>query len=332
MGGTEMSETGVQVSGATVDGAGRAERASGRRRGDRIVGSSRAIQDVVERAIAAAQSDQPVEIRGSAGSGKSHVARAIHAWGPRANGPLIQVSCGAVPEAQLARELFGGASAGNSKSADAIEGAFARAARGTLVIESIDRAPAALQASLARAIAEGRYAREGESATRPIEARVIFTALDSRASVLLAGVPHHSIALPPLSERKEDVLPLAAHFLRLAADEEGVTPIGFTAEARNALIAEEWTGNVRELQERVREALRLGGGGAISAEALLLAADLEEIPSFKDAKRAFETRYVQGLLRRCHGNISRAARLAKKDRKDFYDVIRRTGIDPTDFR
>ena len=91
-------------------------------------------------------------------------------------------------------------------------------------------------------------------------------------------------------------------------------------------------GAVRELAERVRQAVRIAGSGAISAESLLLGRESDDIPSFKDAKRAFETRYVEGLLRRCNGNISRAARLAKKDRKDFYDVIRRTGVDPTEFR
>ena len=90
--------------------------------------------------------------------------------------------------------------------------------------------------------------------------------------------------------------------------------------------------NVRELAERIRQAIKLSGNAAITAEALLLAAEGESIPSFKEAKRAFETRYVTGLLRRCSGNISRAARLAKKDRKDFYDVIRRTGVDPGEFR
>ncbi len=90
--------------------------------------------------------------------------------------------------------------------------------------------------------------------------------------------------------------------------------------------------NLQAARERVRQALRLVGSGAISAEALILATDGEEVPSFKEAKRAFETRYVKGLLRRCGGNISRAARLAKKDRKDFYDVIRRTGVDPSQFR
>jgi two-component system response regulator GlrR len=89
---------------------------------------------------------------------------------------------------------------------------------------------------------------------------------------------------------------------------------------------------VLELRERVRQAVRLAGRGAVGAEALLLARDGDPLPSFKEAKRAFETRYVQTLLRRCGGNISRAARLAKKDRKDFYDVIRRTGVNPEDFR
>ncbi len=326
-----MSETGIQH--PPIDATGAAgDRASGRRRGDRIVGSSRAIQDVVDRALAAAQSDQPVEIHGPAGSGKAHVARAIHSWSARATAPLQRVSCTSAADGLLAREIFGSGPGVHPRQPEAYEGALARAARGTLVIEAVDRAPAAVQSGLGRAIAEGRYTREGESAPRPLEARLVFTALDSRASLILAGVPHHAIVLPPLADRKEDVLPLAAHFLRLAADEEGVTPVGFTAEARNALVAEPWLGNVRELQERVREALRLAGGGAISAEALLLAADLEEVPSFKDAKRAFETRYVEGLLRRCRGNISRAARLAKKDRKDFYDVIRRTGVEPGDFR
>ena len=90
--------------------------------------------------------------------------------------------------------------------------------------------------------------------------------------------------------------------------------------------------SLKKIRQFARRQLRLAGSGAISAEALLLAVSDEEVPSFKQAKRAFETRYVVGLLRRCGGNISRAARLAKKDRKDFYDVIRRTGVNPSDFR
>jgi two-component system response regulator GlrR len=161
---------------------------------------------------------------------------------------------------------------------------------------------------------------------------VIVASRESLSGFALGDLPHHAIEIPGLADRSEDIVPLAVHFLGVLAGEAGVQPIGFTGEARAALCAEPWPGNVRELAERIGQALRIAGSGAISAEALMIATAPDEIPSFKDAKRAFERRYVTGLLRRCDGNISRAARLAKKDRKDFYDVIRRTGVDPTEFR
>jgi two-component system response regulator GlrR len=201
------------------------------------------------------------------------------------------------------------------------------------VIDGAERVAEPVRGNLARAVAEGRYSRDGDGSSEVLRTRLIATAAKVPDRSPFGEAPHHPIRIPSLAERPEDILPLAAHFLRLHAEEEGVTAVGFTGEARSALLAEPWPGNVRELGERIRQAVRLSRGGAISAEALLLAAaDIEQVPSFKEAKRAFETRYVIGLLRRCGGNISRAARLAKKDRKDFYDVIRRTGIDPTEFR
>jgi len=165
-----------------------------------------------------------------------------------------------------------------------------------------------------------------------MESRIVLTSEVSLAQTAFLNLPHHVVEIPPLADRGEDVLALAAHFLRTHSDAEGVEAVGFTAGARNALQEESWPGNVRELSQRIQQAVRLAGSGAISAEALLLSVSDDEVPSFKEAKRAFETRYVVGLLRRCGGNISRAARLAKKDRKDFYDVIRRTGVNPSDFR
>ncbi len=320
-----MNDIGVQRDASS--GVTPIDRPSGRRRGDRIVGAGRATQEVVELAIVAARSDRPVVITGPQGSGKDHLARAIHSWSGRSSGPYVVVSAALAGEGQIGRELFGAPGAGEP-------GALDRAAGGTLVLDGIDRVAEGPRALFSRAVAEGRFQREGDATAIPLRARVIATSTASfeRAPFGEAAQQHH-IRLLPLSERPEDILPLAAHFLRLHADEEGVTAVGFTSDARNALVAEPWPGNVRELGERIRQAVRLAGNGAISSEALLLAAaDLEQVPSFKDAKRAFETRYVVGLLRRCGGNISRAARLAKKDRKDFYDVIRRTGIDPTEFR
>ncbi|MCH2171092.1 sigma 54-interacting transcriptional regulator [Myxococcota bacterium] len=330
-----MSESvGIEETTTTMDTGNETtiDRPSGRRRSDRIVGGSRASEDVVELALAAAATEAPVVISGPEGSGKKHISRAIHTWSPRTDGPFVVVSCGTIEATDLKRELFGSVeTAGAAESAE-YGGALARAAGGTVLIDGADSAPPEVVSSLSRALAERRFQREGDGAAIPVRARVVVTSRQPLADQTLAGVEHHAITLLPLDDRREDVLPLAAHFLRLAADDESVTPVGFTSDARNALLAETWPGNVRELAERVRQSVKLAGSGAISAEALLLATDGDEIPSFKEAKRAFETRYVVGLLRRCGGNISRAARLAKKDRKDFYDVIRRTGVNPSDFR
>jgi len=295
------------------------DRAIGRRREDRIVGASAATQRVTDQAAAAARSALPVLVTGPSGAGKRFVARAVHAWSERAGRPFVEFSCETTPPASQAAELFGDRHNGVSTG-----GAVGRAGDGTLLVREAER----LDASLRGRLAELWTARDG-AGPRP---RIVLASSDAGSVALLGAAPHHHIVLAPLAERREDVLPLAAHFLAATAEEIGAKVVGFTAEARALLQSEPWLGNVRELRARVRQAVRLAGDGAVGAESLLLAGDDGEIPSFKDAKRAFETRYVMSLLRRCGGNISRAARLAKKDRKDFYDVIRRTGVDPTSFR
>jgi len=330
----QTTESRISGTGAGENGGGQrlAERPVGRRREDRIVGASRATQNVLEQASSAARSPLPVLIWGQPGSGREFVARAIHAWGPRAGAPFVTLACGAIPDALQAREMFGCADGVHALLPAAHDGLLARADAGTAFLDDLDRLRPEPRDALRRALAEGSFLREGASTKEPVRARVIATASAPLAAEPFGELPHHRIELLPLAERREDVLPLAAHFLAAFSEELRTPAIGFSPDARAYLLAETWPGNVRELRARVREAARLCGGGAISAEALLLAAEDDDIPSFKDAKRAFEARYVMGLLRRCGGNISRAARLAKKDRKDFYDVIRRTGVDPSNFR
>ncbi len=280
------------------------------------------MQEVVDQASAISRSDDLVLISGPSGSGRKHVARAIHQWSARAGGPLIELQLAGTSEAVQLRELFGDGSAANP-------GALARAEGGTLLIESADQLSSTVLGRLSEALRGGPRGRVLATAT----ATALATPQGENAAANLGRqLGGHSIQLASLADRTEDILPLAAHFLAEFGAEEAVEIVGFSADARRWLIEEPWTGNVRELRERIRQAIRLSGQGAISAESLMLSTEGDEVPSFKDAKRAFETRYVEGLLRRCSGNISRAARMAKKDRKDFYDVIRRTGVDPGEFR
>ncbi len=273
------------------------------------------MQAVVDQASGIARSNDPVLLIGPSGSGRKHVARAIHQWSARAAAPLIELCVAGMSEPIQLRELLGDATS---------PGALARAEGGTLLIEGADSLSSAALARLSEGI------REAAASTD--RARVLATVAVSGADGVISAISGQRIQIAPLSDRREDILPLAAHFLAEFAAQESVAIIGFSADARRWLIEERWSGNVRELRERIRQAIRLAGQGAISAEALMLSTEGDEVPSFKDAKRAFETRYVEGLLRRCSGNISRAARMAKKDRKDFYDVIRRTGVDPGQFR
>jgi len=303
----------------------------GRRRSDRIILASSLTQQTVDQAGITARSDVPLLVLGPSGSGRRHLARAIHEWSARASRPLVCLPVSGISESLQARELFGSSSTSDPLGAGGNAGCLAEADGGSVLIERIDLLSDSVRQRLARALQEGSYRRDGTTELLPLRARLIATA-ETATESLLTGIPLQILRLAPLRDRSEDILPLAAHFLAVSAEEQGVPPVGFTGEARRLLLEEAWPGNVRELRERIRQAVRLSSSGSISAEALMLSSDGEEVPSFKEAKRAFETRYVEGLLRRCSGNISRAARLAKKDRKDFYDVIRRTGVDPTQFR
>ena len=307
----------------------------GRRQSDRIIAASEGAQRSLDHATSCARSDTAILIVGPSGSGRQHFGRAIHAWSNRAGEPFIAFSAASTPVGLHEREMFGGAADASTPQSGSVEGALASAGGGTLLIADFDKLDPVVRSALIQAVQTRSFVRPGQSEAIRVRARIIATADRPAAGaeeLRIGTLPTEVVTLDPLSERQADVLPLAAHFLAEVAEAEEIRPIGFTSDARNWLVEETFPGNVRELRERIRQSVRLSSDGVISAESLMLATDGDEVPSFKDAKRAFETRYVEGLLRRCSGNISRAARLAKKDRKDFYDVIRRTGVDPSEFR
>ena len=343
----------------TVSVAGVSESASGtnalsvgvsfaRRRSDRLVGSSRAVLRVLEQIAVAGRDRFHLHVSGEEGVEKEVVARLIHDASDWASGGFFALDASLVPETLVGRELFGSERAAIPSLPSESAGAFARFASGTVLIEHVDALPKELQQNLASALGESRFRRIGGAASIPLECRVICTSNESLDSLVHSGRLNPELAaslklleihISPLRERREDVLPLAAQALAAAREESerdggrASRARGFTREALERLRDHSWPGNERELREQVRSALRLARGEEIGADDLVLGTESsEEVTSFRDAKRRFEREYVARVLRLCKGNISRAARIAKKDRKDFYDVMRRNGINPAEFR
>jgi two-component system response regulator GlrR len=285
-----------------------------------------------------------VWIQGDAGSDKETIARLIHEQSEWAtSGAFFALDAAIVPPALLARELFGA-----GEGALAFEGALRRLRGGTVLIENIDSLPKEVQHTLASALERSEARAVGSDAYYPVECRLIASSTrpldaltsDGRVTQELAErLRLLEIVIPPLRERREDILPIAAHELSTRAaeieHEQGKPCLvrGFSRDALERLRSHHWPGDERELREQVRAAIGLARGNELGPEDLMLSWESSaQVPSFREAKRAFEQEYVTRVLRLCGGNISRAARIAKKDRKDFYDVMRRNGINPSDFR
>ncbi len=312
------------------------------------MGTSRAIQTAVEQIAVAGRGRFPLWIAGGAGVDIELIARLVHDASEWTDGDFFALDAAVVPLGLMTRELFGAEAGAIAVVPEAAPGAFGRTPGGTVLIENIDSVPKDLQQTLASVLQHGRYRRVGGSEDLPVECRLIASCTLPLEEVTGAGrlalelseqLRLLEITIPPLAERREDIVPIAAHTLSLArAEIERETGVpcrvrGFAAQTLERLVAHSWPQNERDLRAQVRTALRMAGGEEIEPGDLALGWDsLEGVPPFREAKRAFEREYVTRVLRMCGGNISKAARIARKDRKDFYDVMRRNSIIPAEFR
>ncbi|MFI5317469.1 MAG: sigma-54-dependent transcriptional regulator [Myxococcota bacterium] len=319
-----------------------------RRRTDRLVGTSRAVLRTLEQIAVAGRGRFHLHVSGEEGVEKDLVARLIHDASEWADGGVFALDAALVPETLVGRELFGSDRAAIQSLPAESTGALGRFAGGTVLIDHIESLPKELQQALAAALNDGRFRRIGGTTPHPLECRVIGASAEPLEALVQSGRVRPELAerlrlleiqLPALRDRREDIVPLAVQAIASSRDElerELGRPAkvrGFTREALERLREHSWPGNERELREQIRAAVRLARSEEVGAEDLLLGPDAsDDVPSFRDAKRKFERDYVARVLRLCKGNISRAARIAKKDRKDFYDVMRRNQINPTEFR
>ena len=315
-----------------------------RRRSDLIIGTSPVVRRVLELVGVVARTDFPVLLLGESGTGKELVARGIHYSGERAAKPFITLNCGAIPETLMEDELFGhvrGAFTGAHKDK---KGVFEEAEGGTLFLDEIGELRPSCQVKLLRVLQESEVRRLGDTGNRKVDVRIIAATnkdlnVEMEEKRFREDLYHRinvlPIDIPPLRDRREDIPILVDHFVGEFNREMGKQITGFTARALRRLKAHTWPGNVRELENRVKRAMVFAEENIVDTEALALfsgpSAGTDILP-FREAKTEFERNYVVQALRISGGKVAAAARMAGKDRKDFYDLMKKLGIRPDDFR
>jgi two-component system response regulator GlrR len=299
----------------------------------RIVSRSRLMEDRLNLANKAAHSDTPVLLSGQNGTGKELFARAIHAASPRRGRAFVSFTCRTTHEESLGRELFGG---------NDDQGALAAARGGTLMLSEIGDLPHLLQENLARRMQASESVSRRRPGTMQTEARLICTTShDLKTSVesgqfdreLYHQINILPIEVPPLGRRREDIPLLISRFLKEARDSSGVTRI-YSPKAVELLATMDWPGNVRQLFDFVRQNVAESLGPLMTDEfvQLALGCDSKQLPSYDEARDGFSREYLIRSLQSTGGNISRSARLAKRNRSDFYKLLSRHRVVSGDFR
>ncbi|MGE4543158.1 MAG: sigma 54-interacting transcriptional regulator [Pedobacter sp.] len=308
-----------------------------------IITKSPVMEELLAKARLAAESDAAVLIRGESGTGKELIARAIHRASVRADKPFVAVNCGAIPDTLLESELFGHAKGAFTGALKDYPGLFRSAAGGTLFLDEIGDMPLPLQVKLLRVLQEKQMRPVGSVTSCAIDVRIIsathrhledeITAERFRED-LYYRLNVVSLDLPSLAERREDIPLLASHFLQKIAARSGKKVTGFAPEAMEALLAASWPGNVRQLINVVEQGLALTTTSLISASLVADAIheNVETIPCFSEARRQFEQDYLVRLMQLTRGNVAHAARLAGRNRTEFYKLLGRHHIVPSLFK
>ncbi|AXQ31586.1 response regulator [Solimonas sp. K1W22B-7] len=302
-----------------------------------VITRSPIMEALLDDAGRVARMDSAVLLTGASGSGKEVLARAIHLASRRSVRPFVAINCTAVPADLLESELFGHRRGAFTGAQSDHPGLFRAAEGGTVFLDEIGDMPLALQAKLLRVLQEREVRPVGETRTVPVDVRVLSAThadLDARVADgrfredLFYRLNVVRLQLPPLEQRREDIPLLVQHRLAQLA-EAGAPRRLYSAEALEALVTAPWPGNVRQLFNAVERNVALAPGRIIGAA--LVRASLGErtagLASFDEARAEFTRNYLRQMLELAGGNISRAARLAGRNRTDFYKLLSRYGVE-----
>jgi len=308
-----------------------------------IVTRSPRMEQLLGEARLIAQSDAAVLIHGESGTGKELLARALHASSARAQEPLVAVNCGAIPENLVESELFGHVKGAFTGAVQANVGLFTSAHRGTIFLDEIADLPLAMQVKLLRVLQEREVRAVGAAKAHKVDVRVISASNRKLEDEVAAGRFRQDLfyrlnvvglTLPPLAERREDIPLLANHFMRSLAQRYAKSVTAFAPGALEQLSTASWPGNVRQLQNVVEKCVVLSTGSLIAATLVqnALSSQGTEMLPLDDARKEFERDYLTQLLKITKGNVAQAAKLARRNRTDFYALLARHQIESASFK
>jgi two-component system response regulator GlrR len=307
-----------------------------------IITRSSLVEEKLAQAHMVAGTDARVLITGESGTGKELLARAIHNASPRRAKPFVAINCSAMAENLLESELFGHIKGSFTGAVRDHAGLFQAADGGTLLLDEIGDMPMRLQVKLLRVLQENNIRPIGATDAIPVNVRVISATHRDLQQLMMSGqfredlyyrlnVVH--IEMPPLNRRREDIPLLVSHFLAQISNESGVRKI-YAPEAVELLATADWPGNIRQLSNVVRQNVALSQTPIIPVELVQqsLGGTQSKLPSFDEARDEFTRSYLSQILQITGGNVSQAARLAKRNRTDFYKLLSRHQLTPEDFK
>ncbi|MBT3045987.1 MAG: sigma 54-interacting transcriptional regulator [Candidatus Thiodiazotropha sp.] len=309
---------------------------------EEIVTASPLMVSLLAEARLVAESDSNVFIQGESGTGKELLARAIHKAGSRVDKPFVAINCAAIPEQLLESELFGHAKGAFTGAVSTREGLFKNASGGTVFLDEIGDMPLALQAKLLRVLEDREIRPIGSSQMIPVDLRIISATHRDLEEAVAKGEFREdlfyrlnvvSLSIPSLKQRREDIPLLARHFLEQQSGKRRAE--SFTPEAMELLIANDWPGNVRQLLNVVEQCCVLCTTSLISPALVARALHNKVAGSdltYANAKQQFERDYLIRLLKITGGRVSEAARLAGRNRTEFYRLLSKHVLSPSMFK